>query len=71
MPAKCISPEAIALNREIRSHIGRQLRGHYDLAQRMPLPARLAELARQFGQPVPDEDPVPPSSLRRVGLNEG
>ena len=52
MPAKCASPETVILNREIRETIGRRLREHYDLAQRVPLPARLAELAKQFGQPI-------------------
>jgi hypothetical protein len=52
MPAKCASEKTIALSREIRTHIGRRLREHYDLAQRIPLPTRLAELAKQFGQPI-------------------
>jgi hypothetical protein len=52
MPAKCASVKTIALSREIRTHIGQRLREHYDLAQRMPLPARFAELAKQFGQPI-------------------
>jgi hypothetical protein len=52
MPAKCATLETIALNREIRMRIGQRLREHYDLAQRIPLPARLAELANQFGQPI-------------------
>ena len=52
MPAKCASPETVILNREIRETIGRRLREHYDLAQRVPLPARLAELAKQFGQSI-------------------
>jgi hypothetical protein len=56
MPAKCAPIETIALSREIRTRIGQRLREHYDLAQRIPLPARLAELAKQFGQPIePDE----------------
>jgi hypothetical protein len=50
MPAKCATLKTIALNREIRARIGHRLREHYDLAQRIPLPARLAELAMQFGQ---------------------
>ena len=52
MPAKCASVETVILNREIRETIGRRLREHYDLALRVPLPARLAELAKQFGQPI-------------------
>jgi hypothetical protein len=52
MPAKCAAEKTIALSREIRTHIGRRLREHYDLAQRIPLPTRLAELAKQFGQPI-------------------
>ena len=52
MPAKCASVETVILNREIRETIGQRLREHYDLALRVPLPARLAELAKQFGQPI-------------------
>jgi hypothetical protein len=52
MPAKCAPIKTIALSREIRTRIGQRLREHYDLAQRVPLPARLAELAKQFGQPI-------------------
>jgi hypothetical protein len=52
MPAKCVPLERIVLNREVRTHIGRRLREHYDLARRIPLPARLAELAEQFGQTI-------------------
>jgi hypothetical protein len=52
MPAKCAAEKTIALSREIRTHIGRRLREHYDLARRIPLPARPAELAEQFGQTI-------------------
>jgi len=52
MPAKCVLLKRIVLNREVRTHIGRRLREHYDLARRISLPARLAELAKQFGQTI-------------------
>jgi hypothetical protein len=51
MAAKCAPLETVRLN-QIRTRIGQRLREHYDLAQRIPLPARLAELAKQFGQPI-------------------
>jgi len=52
MPARCLRPEKIALNRDIRANIGERLREHYNLARQIPLPERLAELAKQFGQPL-------------------
>jgi hypothetical protein len=52
MPVRCLPPEKAALNREIRARIGQRLKEHYDLAQQTPLPERLAELAKQFGQPL-------------------
>jgi hypothetical protein len=52
MPARCLRPEKIALNRDIRENIGERLREHYNLARQIPLPERLAELAKQFGQPL-------------------
>jgi hypothetical protein len=66
MTAKCAPLETVALNREIRTRIGQRLREHYDLAQRIPLPARLAELAKQFGQSIePDQsEPEGPTFLR-------
>jgi hypothetical protein len=65
MTAKCAPLETVVLNREIRRRIGRRLREHHDLAQRIPLPARFAELAEQFGQPIePDEsEPEGPTFL--------
>jgi hypothetical protein len=50
--AGCLRPEEIALNRDIRANIGERLREHYNLARQIPLPERLAELAKQFGQPL-------------------
>ena len=53
MPAKCASPETVILNRELFGKLSDGAsREHYDLAQRVPLPARLAELAKQFGQSI-------------------
>jgi hypothetical protein len=44
--AGCLRPEEIALNRDIRANIGERLREHYNLARQIPLPERLAELAK-------------------------
>ena len=69
MPVKCAPPETVALNREIWARIGQRLREHYDFAESMPLPARLAELAKQFGQPIDEsklEDRAPPQKRHAV-----
>ena len=71
MTAQCAPLETVALNREIRTRIGQRLREHYDLSQRIPLPTRLAELAKQFGQQIaPDESEgarsSPAGSFRRI-----
>ena len=56
MPARSVPRETFALNREIRTRLGQRLRQHYDLAQRIPLSTRLAELAKQFEQTIEPEE---------------
>jgi hypothetical protein len=59
MPARCLPPEKTALNGEIRENIGERIREHDDLAGQIPLPERLAELAKQFGQSLDDRRTKP------------
>ena len=71
MTAKCAPLETVALNREVRIRIGQRLREHYDLAQRIPLPARLVELAKQFGQPIEPVESEPESPTFLSSLQRG
>jgi hypothetical protein len=59
MLVRCLPSESVATNREIRAHLGRRLREHYRLAQQIPLPERLAEIAKHFGQPIGDLETKP------------